>query len=174
MNDLKAKISVHIAQILAGLIFGMILGIVGLIICRQIGGNYVCFPIINLIYGSYISFSGLLGLISGAVFGVFVFSRLSIKNCRRVIMIFGLIVLLLFVLYVFLYYAMVSGHDSMKQISWSLLDYVDYALDSAWYLFISFFGSVFILLPLGISLIITLLFNLVQYLLDYFHVQKQY
>jgi len=86
MNDFKAKISV---QILAGIILAMILGIAGLIMGMYIGGNYGCLPIINSIFGtrgyeSCGSFGGLLGLIGGAVLGVFVFSRLPIKNYQRV------------------------------------------------------------------------------------------
>lgn len=100
MNDFKAKISV---QILAGIILAMILGIAGLIMGMYIGGNYGCLPIINSMFGtrgyeSCGSFGGLLGLIGGAVLGVFVFSRLPIKNYRRVFWIL-LVLLLLPVLF---------------------------------------------------------------------------
>ena len=95
MDNLKFKI---ISQILFGIVLAMFFSVIGLIIGMQIGGNYGCLPIINSMFGtrgyeSCGSFGGLLGLIGGAVLGVFVFSRLPIKNYRRLVWI--LVVLLL-------------------------------------------------------------------------------
>lgn len=173
MNDWKNKI---IAEILAGTLLATFLAVPGAIVGMQIGGNYGCLSFINSIFGTFSDYEScgffgvLLGLIVGAVLGVLLLGRLVIKNYRRVIMIFGLIIIMIFVFDI-LSRTIGNGEDSMKERFMSLLDFVSYA----WYLVISSFKSILILLlPLSISLIITLLFNLVQYLLVYFHIQKQY
>ena len=101
MNDWKYK---FLVQLFSGILLALILGIAGLLVGMSIGGNYGCLPIINSMFGtrgyeSCGAFGAVLGMILGALGGVWLMSRLKILNYFRIAMILLVILLIPLTLY---------------------------------------------------------------------------